>query len=142
MTAPKDPAAKKPTAAERAASSQELADKQREVVNLLHRNQFLLKLMTGVVIVCLAVISVAGIIGARTGADAKEISQQNNRFLENFSNYMRCLIVNEDEVVIAIGEEAYLNICDELLFRGTGQKPHVIKAQIPTTTTTAPPTKD
>lgn len=136
------PEPKKPTAAERAASSQELADKQREVVVLLRRNQFLLKLMTAVMVVSLAIISVAGIVGARTGAEAKEISQQNNRFLENFSNYMRCLIVNEDEVVIAIGEEAYLNICDELLFRGTGQKPHVIKATIPdpkATTTTAPP---
>ncbi len=133
---------KKPTAAERAASSEELAQKQKEVVDLLHKNQFMLKLMTGVVIVCLAVISVAGIIGARTGADAKRIGQQNNRFLENFSNYMRCLIVNEDEVIIAIGEEAYLNICDQLLFRGTGQKPNVIIAEIPpdfpTTTSTSP----
>ncbi len=135
---------KKQTAAERrAASSEELDKAQKEVVVLLHKNQFLLKLMTGVLVVSLAVISLTGILANRSATNAVEVSQQNNRFLENFSNYMRCLIVNEDEVILTIGEEAYLNLCDELLFRGTGQKPNVIIAEIPkdfpTTTTTAQP---
>lgn len=128
---------------EQAASSAELEKAQKEVVVLIHKNQFLLKLLIGVVVVCLAVISATGIVAARTAADSKEISAQNNNFLQNFSNYMRCLIVNEDEVVIAIGEEAYLNICDKLLFLNTGQTPVVIKAQIPgqptTTSTTTNP---
>lgn len=126
------------------ASSEELDVAQKEVVQLLKNNKYLLRLLTGVVIVSLAIISATGIIAARTSADAREVGNQNNRFLENFSNYMRCLIVNEDDVIIAIGEEAYLNLCDELLFRGTGQKPNVIIVEIPkdfptTTTTPAPP---
>lgn len=118
------------------ASSEELDKAQKEVVVLLQKNLFLQRLLVAIVFFCLAVISITGIVGARTAAQSKEVSAQNNRFLENFSNYMRCLIVNEDEVIAAIGEDAYLDVCDELLFRGTGQKPHVIKATIPTTTTT------
>lgn len=130
-------------AADQAATSDELDKAQKEVVVLLHKNQFLLKLMTGVLVICLAVISTAGIIGARTSVEAKQVSSQNQRFLQNFSNYMRCLIVNDDQVVIAVGEDKYLSLCEDLLFRGTGQKPESIKVVIPpefttTTTTTTP----
>jgi len=101
--------------------------------------------MTIVIFISMAVISTSAILTNRVQTDAQEISQQNHKFLENFSNYMRCLIVNEDDVVIAVGEENYLNLCDKLLFLGTGQTPHVVKAEIPpeftpTTTTTTPTT--
>jgi hypothetical protein len=137
------PLPRKPTESEQkaAASAEELRVAQEEVVNLLKANKFLLRLLTGVVVVCLAVISVAGIIGARTGTQAREIGEQNNRFLDNFSNYMNCLIVNEDEVVIAVGEEAYVEICKQLLYRGIDEIPPTIKAEVPkdfpTTTTTS-----
>jgi len=72
--------------------------------------------------------------------EVKEISQQNNRFVDNFSNYMNCLIVGEDEVVLAVGEETYVEICKQLLYRGLDDIPPTIKATIPphliTTTTT------
>ena len=126
----------------RAASSEELNIAQKEVVVLLKSLKNLLKLLIVVVFVSLAVISVTGMLANRSATEATHASEQNQRFLENFSNYMRCLIVNEDEVIIAIGEEAYLNLCDELLFRGTGERPNPIKVTIPpdfpTTTTSAP----
>ena len=144
---PKNSAAKIEAAVERqAASSEELDKAQKEVVVMIKENRFLLRLLIGVVTVCLAVISIAGIIGARTGTEAKKISSQNNQFLDNFANYMRCLIVNEDDVVIAVGEDAYVALCEELLYRDTGKKPNPIIVEIPKdfdpnapiTTTTSP----
>ena len=74
---------------------------------------------------------------------AADISDQNNRFVDNFSNYMTCLIVNEEEVVVAVGEDVYVELCKQLLYRGIDEIPPTIKVQIPTnfpstTTTTTP----
>lgn len=137
---------KEPTAAQRAkaASSAELAEKQHEVVVLLQNIRFLTRLLIGVVVISLAVISLTGIVASRTATEAKHVGEQNNTFLGNFSDYMRCLVVNDDQVVLAVGEEAYFNLCDALLFRGTGQESRTAtKVTIPenftTTTSTAPP---
>lgn len=110
-------------------------DTQKEIKNLL-------KLLLGVVFVALAIISVTGMLAFRNAEDGKAISAQNNRFLDNFANYMRCLIVNEDEVVIAVGEDAYVALCEELLYKDTGKKPSPTVVTIPpnaTTTTIAAP---
>lgn len=74
-------------------------------------------------------------------AETKKVGESNNRFLANFSDYMRCLVINDEEVVVAVGEETYFNLCDELLFRSTGLRPNPTKVTIPpnltsTTTTT------
>jgi hypothetical protein len=52
---------------------------------------------------------------------------------------MRCLVVNDDEVVKAYGLEAYFNVCDDLLFRNTGLVPTHYKVPIPVTTTSTVP---
>jgi hypothetical protein len=114
------------------------------ILTAINKVRHLLVIMTVIVFISMAVISTSAILTNRVQTDAKEISSQNHRFLENFSNYMRCLIVNEEDVVIAVGEENYLNLCDKLLFLGTGQTPHVVKVTIPpeltsTTTTTVLP---
>lgn len=101
--------------------------------------------LTVVIFLSMAVITTNTVVTRRTGQEGKKISAQNNRFLVNFSNYLRCLVVNEEEVVLAMGKDAYLDLCDSLLFLGTDQKPNVIKAKIPenfvpsTTTTIVPP---
>lgn len=120
------------------AANEELAN---HILNAITSIKHLLIAMTAVIFLSMAVITTSAILTNRVQTDAKEISQQNHRFLENFSNYMRCLIVNDEKVVVAVGEENYLNLCDKLLFLGTGQTPHVVKITIPpefTTTTTTP----
>lgn len=128
-----------------------MTDPEREeAVNFICREieslRFLMKLLLGVVFLSLAVISAATIIAANSSADSKRAAdaaesagKSNNQFLSNFSNYMRCLVVNDDEVVIALGEEAYFNLCDDLLFRGTGETPDRVVVTIPSTTTTTSP---
>lgn len=67
------------------------------------------------------------------------VSVEQSRFRDNFSNYMNCLIVNEEEVVIQVGEEAYVEICKQLLYLGIDPVPKTIKADpslLTTTTTT------
>lgn len=54
---------------------------------------------------------------------AKELSESNNRFLQNFSDYMRCLVVTDEVLYEELGKAAYFDHCDTLLFRGTGLKP-------------------
>lgn len=73
-------------------------------------------------------------------AKAATIADDQTRFRDNFSNYMNCLIVNEEEVVIAVGEEAYVEICKRLLYLGIDPIPPTIKADpsLLTTTTTGP----
>ena len=121
-------------------SSEETDASFKEVAVLFRQIKNLLVALLVVVFISLAVIGLTGIVANRSATNAQHASEQNNRFLENFSNYMRCLIVNEEDVVIAVGEEAYLNLCDELLFRGTGERPDPIKVTIPPNfpTTTAP----
>jgi hypothetical protein len=92
-----------------------------------------------VVFGALAVISAAGIVTVTVSSDTKSVGQQNRAFLTNFSDYMRCLVINDDQVVVAYGEEAYFNICDELLFRNTGLKPSHFKVTLPSTTTSTIP---
>jgi hypothetical protein len=78
----------------------------------------------------------------RVADKTAEIAKQNDRFVDNFSNYMNCLIIGEDDVVRAVGEEVYVDICKQLLYRGINPIPPTIKAQIPeftpTTTSTRP----
>lgn len=122
------------------ASADELAKAQQEVVSLLRTIKHLTRLLIGIVIVSLAVISVTGIVASRTATKSKEIGTLNNVFLGNFSDYMRCLVVNDDKVVIAVGEEKYFDLCDKLLFKGTGQEHTITKVTIPPeyTITTVP----
>lgn len=124
------------------AANEQLA---QNILTAINHIKNILVAMTAVIFLSMAVITTSAILTNRVQTDAKEISSQNHRFLENFSNYMRCLIVNDDKVVIAVGEENYLNLCDKLLFLGTGQTPHVVKVTIPpelTSTTTSPPTTE
>lgn len=66
------------------------------------------------------------------------VSQSNQRFLTNFSNFMQCLIVSDPEVVKALGKEAYFNECNKLLLDGTGVKlAPITKVTAPPTTTTS-----
>lgn len=58
--------------------------------------------------VVLAVLSVVTILILR------EVNQ-NQVQVGRFANYMRCLIVVEDEAVIAVGEEAYVLECEKQL---------------------------
>lgn len=69
-----------------------------------------------------------------------DVSSDQALFRDNFSNYMNCLIVNEEEVVIEVGEEAYVEICKQLLYLGIDPIPPTIKADpnLLTTTTTSP----
>lgn len=79
--------------------------------------------------------------------ETRKVGNSNNRFLINFSDYMRCLIIGDEEAVKQIGEERYFNLCDDLLFRGTGRKHIITRVVIPpewvttttSTTTTVPP---
>lgn len=136
MPTPNDPTERQAKASERqAASSEELDVAQKEVVNLL-------KLLIAVVFVSLAVISVCAVLTVRVGTDARQAGKSNNEFLSNFSNYMRCLVINDDTVVAAYGEEKYFDLCDALLFEGTGVKPRKVTVTVPDpnapTTTTQP----
>lgn len=70
----------------------------------------------------------------------KSISVDQAQFRDNFSNYMTCLVVNDDTLVIAVGEETYIEICKRLLYRGIDPIPPTIKPDLsvldPVTTTT------
>lgn len=69
----------------------------------------------------------------------QELTEDQSRFVDNFSNYMTCLIVNDDTLVIKVGEEVYVEICKQLLYRGITPIPPTIKpdiSQLSTTTTT------
>lgn len=114
---------------------QDISDLKKDVGHLRKIMSWLLVVVFG----ALAIMSASGIITVRVSADTKAVGQQNRAFLTNFSDYMRCLVINDDKVVIAYGEEAYFNICDDLLFRGTGLKPTHFKVTIPSTTTTTVP---
>lgn len=103
-------------------------------------------IIIGVLFAVLSVFSVVQTLGlreARDAARAAEIAANTSRdqglFRDNFSNYMNCLIVNEDEVVEQVGEEAYIEICKQLLYLGIDPIPPTIKADpsLLTTTTTA-----
>lgn len=54
---------------------------------------------------------------------ANRLNESNNRFLQNFSDYMRCLVVTDEVKYEELGKAAYFDFCDTLLFRGTGLEP-------------------
>lgn len=69
----------------------------------------------------------------------RELTEDQSRFVDNFSNYMTCLIVNDDKLVIQVGEETYVEICKRLLYRNINPIPPTIKpdlSELSTTTTT------
>lgn len=90
-----------------------------------------------VVFGAMALMSATGVITVRVSNQGREVSQQNRAFLTNFSDYMRCLIVTDQEAVKAYGFEKYFNLCDDLLFRDTKIDHTLTKVTIPTT---VPPT--
>lgn len=90
--------------------------------------------ITIVLFLTLATVGFTSITSSRTAEEAKKISTSNQAFLVNFSSFMQCLVVNDKEVVTALGVETYFNECNKLLFRGTGLEP------APITKVTAPPT--
>lgn len=92
-----------------------------------------LKGLLAVVFVALMVMSVTGIIAARVSSTTQDVSKQNRAFLQNFDDYMRCLVVTEPEAVKTYGLENYYNLCDDLLFRNTGLVPLHTKVTIPAT---------
>lgn len=62
---------------------------------------------------------------------ATHVGNQNNLFLRNFDNYMRCLVAPNEALYAEIGKEAYYDYCAVLLFVGTDVKP---RPSSPTTT--------
>ena len=67
------------------------------------------------------------------GVRTSRISDQNQTFLTNFSDYMRCLVVTDQELYKELGKAAYFDHCDQLLFRNTGLAPN--PRPVATTTT-------
>lgn len=113
------------------ATSEELDKAQKEVVDDIRHLKNLMKALLAIVFVALAIISTSTVLTMRAGSEAKKASKSNNIFLSNFSNYMRCLVINDDKVVLAYGEENYFNLCDKLLFDNTGVKQHKVTVTIP-----------
>lgn len=109
------------------------------MANDVHDLKKLIKALLAVVFITLIVMSTSTVMSYRAAQKGKEVSEQNNKFLTNFSDYMRCLVVNDDNVVKAVGIETYFNLCDDLLFRGTGKTHTITKVEIPSTTTTLAP---
>lgn len=93
------------------------------------------KLLVFSLFLILSVLSVTTIYTLRISTETKRISQQNQTFLGNFSDYMRCLVVVDEPKYAELGKEKYFDTCDLLLFRGTGMKPHT-HTSVPTTSTT------
>jgi hypothetical protein len=106
------------------------------MANDIHDLKNLIKALLVVVFITLIVMTTSTVMSYRAAQKGKEISEQNNKFLGNFSDYMRCLVVNDDNVVKAVGLETYFNLCDDLLFRNTGKSHAITKVKIPDTTTT------
>lgn len=93
--------------------------------------------LTIILFITLATVGFTGTRIVQLGEDAKTLSQENQRFLVNFDSYMQCLVVNDPEVVEALGVEAYFEECRKLLFEGTGLAPKpTTRVTIPSTTTT------
>lgn len=125
-----------------------MTDSERDIAVKDVRNDILgvrklLRELLVVVFVALTVMSVTGIVTVRLSSDTqkigeqtKKIGEQNRAFLQNFSDYMRCLIVTDQEAVKAYGLENYFNLCDDLLFRNTGLVPTHTKVTVPPSTTT------
>ena len=118
------------------ATTEELNRAQAEVQDDIKHLKSLNKALLAVVFIALTIMSVTGIITVRTSSDTKAVGQQNRAFLTNFSDYMRCLIVTDQDAVQAYGIEPYFNLCDDLLFRNTGLTHTLTKVTIPSTTTT------
>lgn len=75
-------------------------------------------------LVLVASILSYGIALLNQGIDqSQQVSEQNTRFLSNFSDYMRCLVVTDEVKYDELGKAAYYDFCEELLFRGTGLRP-------------------
>lgn len=110
------------------------------MIEEFHELKNLIKALLAVVFIALMIMTTSTVMSYRAAQRGKEVSEQNNKFLTNFSDYMRCLIINDDNVVKAVGIETYFNLCDDLLFRGTGKDHTITKVTIPDTTTTAPMT--
>lgn len=112
----------------------------------METNKYRYWIMGLLVFLCGAVVYGISLLHQNISDIEKLVAQTNGvasdqaRFRDNFSNYMNCLIVNEEEVVIQVGEEAYVEICKQLLYLGIDPIPPTIKADpsLLTTTTTAP----
>lgn len=118
------------------ATSEELDKAQKEVIDDIRHLKNLNKTLLIVVFIALAIMSITSIITVRVSTTSQSVSKQNRAFLQNFSDYMRCLVVTDKEAVQAYGLESYFNLCDDLLFRNTGLAPLHTKITIPSTTTT------
>lgn len=72
-----------------------------------------------------------------TALNTQRVGEQNQRYLQNSSDYWHCLVVTDQEALKALGKEQYFAECDKLLFRDTGQSPGPrTRITIPSTTTT------
>lgn len=88
-----------------------------------------------VIFVSMAVITTNTVVAFRSQQHVKELSQSNNRFLSNFSDYMRCLVVVNQPLYDKLGKGLYFDTCDIILFRGTGLSPHPQDSTSTTNTT-------
>lgn len=55
--------------------------------------------------------------------NSSRLNESNNRFLINFSDYLRCILIRDEKLLAELGTEKYYDHCEVLLFRGTGLKP-------------------
>lgn len=77
----------------------------------------------GLLIVITSILSYGVVLLHHDTSYTKDLSESNNRFLQNFSDYMRCLVVTDEALYEELGKAAYFDHCDTLLFRGTGLTP-------------------
>jgi hypothetical protein len=61
---------------------------------------------------------------------AERVSVEQDRFRDNFSNYMSCLIVNDQNLLAQVGEKTYVEICKQLLYRGIDPIPPTIEPDL------------
>lgn len=75
-------------------------------------------------LVIIASVVAYGVALVNQGVDETiQVGESNSRFLQNFSDYMRCLVVTDEVLYEELGKAAYFDHCDILLFRGTGIAP-------------------
>lgn len=112
------------------------------IINDIKGIRNLLLALVVVIFVSMAVITTNTVVAWRSQQHIKEFSQSNNRFLANFSSYMRCLVVVNEPLYNQLGKGLYFDTCDIILFRGTGlsPQPHTQDSTSTTNTTLGPTT--
>lgn len=112
------------------------------IINNIKGVRKLLFVLVFIIFVAMAVITTNTVVTHRAQREIRSLSESNkkfgestNRFLANYSDYMRCLVVIDEPLYKELGKEKYFNTCDDVLFRGTSIVRHPYNS-VPTTNTT------